>query len=691
MERTETPKAQLAKKIVEGFVTRGITVFATDFDGTQLQCHTWHEHKVQRDNILVVDAATGVRQLKREKHGSIAGITFTKEQVEGWFADLELFKAILEECGKNNIDCYIISRQFRANVEKILDVVGISYGVSADGGDKKLIKLVYGNEGSVGKPVQIARILKTGKGEEGRILYIDDDSREYGYIKADGTINEIKRAATIKDKVVLVEDVLPSLGQTKSASKEYGMNQSRWEECLEQINPTKGGVLLKINSIGDSGRVKEVKKIFAAIKLLQDGEKKDCVDKLIGKVVNDRFTDSLEVEAGSSKPGAPPSGLGDAPTTLIVEAIHAGDLFVVQYLLKKGGIDLEQVIRSTYYDENGEVKTKQTSLSGLALALGHKEIAQAIAEGQCSLGTCYVEGTGVDKDEKEAVRWYTLAANQGYAAAQFNLGLCYEFGEGVDKDLAQAVKWYRLAANQGYAKAQYNLGVCYEFGEGVDKDLAQAVKWYRLAANQGYAKAQYNLGVCYEYGNGAEKNLEKAIESYTKAAAQQLEIAAEALGRLKEASKAPPPRSPAPPMPEPEQPQDEKPPEKEQSQTEKQRDLFIKAIDRSFDKTLAFLKIKKGENIPDSIQGAALGIMNAINQGQIATLHFPYKDEESMKKDMVEFLKTSVKLFLYSYNVELEKPSSSLAPGASPSSSAADKVAGLKSELGLSNSIESTI
>ena len=35
----------------------------------------------------------------------------------------------------------------------------------------------------------------------------------------------------------------------------------------------------------------------------------------------------------------------------------------------------------------------------------------------------------------------------------------YASGEGVPEDDKEAVKWYRLAAEQGYAQAQYNLGL----------------------------------------------------------------------------------------------------------------------------------------------------------------------------------------------------------------------------------------
>ena len=41
-----------------------------------------------------------------------------------------------------------------------------------------------------------------------------------------------------------------------------------------------------------------------------------------------------------------------------------------------------------------------------------------------------------------------------------NVGLCYEYGIGVTKDLVKAVEYYTLAANQGYAAAQISLGIC---------------------------------------------------------------------------------------------------------------------------------------------------------------------------------------------------------------------------------------
>jgi uncharacterized protein len=69
----------------------------------------------------------------------------------------------------------------------------------------------------------------------------------------------------------------------------------------------------------------------------------------------------------------------------------------------------------------------------------------------------------------------------------------YANGSGVTKDEAEAVKWYRKAAEQGLAVAQYFLGVMYANGSGVTKDETEAVKWHRKAADQGDERAKAAL------------------------------------------------------------------------------------------------------------------------------------------------------------------------------------------------------
>ena len=97
----------------------------------------------------------------------------------------------------------------------------------------------------------------------------------------------------------------------------------------------------------------------------------------------------------------------------------------------------------------------------------------------------YHHGDGVLQDDKTAVKWYTLAAEQGNAKAQFNLGFMYQNGKGVLQDDKTAVKWYRLAAEQGDAKAQTNLGVMYANGDGVIADKVYAHMWGNIGSSNG--------------------------------------------------------------------------------------------------------------------------------------------------------------------------------------------------------------
>jgi TPR repeat protein len=66
--------------------------------------------------------------------------------------------------------------------------------------------------------------------------------------------------------------------------------------------------------------------------------------------------------------------------------------------------------------------------------------------------------------------------------AQSNLGLMYERGHGVAQDYKEAVRWWTLAAQQGDADAQTNLGVMYGLGKGVLQDNIRAHMWLNIAA-----------------------------------------------------------------------------------------------------------------------------------------------------------------------------------------------------------------
>jgi hypothetical protein len=90
----------------------------------------------------------------------------------------------------------------------------------------------------------------------------------------------------------------------------------------------------------------------------------------------------------------------------------------------------------------------------------------------------------VAKDMVEAVRWYRLAADQGFAKSQANLAVAFIEGTGVAKDPAEAQRWLLKAAQQGLARAQRLLGYHLWWRTFGARDAAQALAWFQKAADQ---------------------------------------------------------------------------------------------------------------------------------------------------------------------------------------------------------------
>ena len=65
---------------------------------------------------------------------------------------------------------------------------------------------------------------------------------------------------------------------------------------------------------------------------------------------------------------------------------------------------------------------------------------------------------------------------------QYNIGLMYAGGFGVNQDYEEAVRWYQMAAEKGYAPAQIELGVMHAEGWGVSQNYISAHMWFDLAA-----------------------------------------------------------------------------------------------------------------------------------------------------------------------------------------------------------------
>lgn len=167
------------------------------------------------------------------------------------------------------------------------------------------------------------------------------------------------------------------------------------------------------------------------------------------------------------------------------------------------------------------------------LALGGT-LRRIDARAQYHLGQRYADGVGIAKDQKEALRWFEIAADQGLPEAQRALANAYFHARGVAKDMKEGTRRLQLAAEAGDPIAQRDLGYHHAKGLGIPRNEIEAVRWFRMAAAQGDRYAQYNIGFAYGNGRGVKKDEHEAIHWYELAAAQDMNDAQCALGVIYE-------------------------------------------------------------------------------------------------------------------------------------------------------------
>lgn len=135
------------------------------------------------------------------------------------------------------------------------------------------------------------------------------------------------------------------------------------------------------------------------------------------------------------------------------------------------------------------------------------------------IGARYSDGrAGIAADPKQAVGWYQLSADKGFAPAEYRLGSIYEKGTGVDRDIVKARQYYERAANQGNASAMHNLAVLYASGALGQQDYSAAAKWFTQAANLGVTDSQFNLAILWARGNGVTLDLTESYKWFAIAA-----------------------------------------------------------------------------------------------------------------------------------------------------------------------------
>lgn len=130
-------------------------------------------------------------------------------------------------------------------------------------------------------------------------------------------------------------------------------------------------------------------------------------------------------------------------------------------------------------------------------------------------------GLGVKRDEREAAKWYALAAEGGDPEAQFQYALLLIDGRYVEKDKKQAFALMEAAAEAGNVLAQFNFAQMLIERDPGPKGFERAVTYYERAARAGLADAQYAMARIHAEGLGGRPQDDAEARRWLALAAQK--------------------------------------------------------------------------------------------------------------------------------------------------------------------------
>lgn len=186
------------------------------------------------------------------------------------------------------------------------------------------------------------------------------------------------------------------------------------------------------------------------------------------------------------------------------------------------------------YNYYREIKNASKAIENLKCALDNSKRARY------EMGLCYIDGYGVPKDYKKAIKWIQQAAKEkdACADAQWYLGFLYHQRAILEVYLYLTEKYAkegkRITIDDGYQKAMYYseiLGYCFEVkyqknGEplyisssiSIKDYMKQTVDMYKKSIANGNIQAKYDLGKLYYEGTFIKKDAEKGLALIREAA-----------------------------------------------------------------------------------------------------------------------------------------------------------------------------
>ena len=115
-----------------------------------------------------------------------------------------------------------------------------------------------------------------------------------------------------------------------------------------------------------------------------------------------------------------------------------------------------------------------------ALELWHRAGDIGCSQAYHNIGNAYLNGTGVEVDEKKAVHYWELAAMGGCMMARHNLGN----NEWRLGNMVRALKHYMIAAKDGHSNSLQGIKLLYTEGHATKDDYTAALHAYQEYLNE---------------------------------------------------------------------------------------------------------------------------------------------------------------------------------------------------------------
>ena len=169
-------------------------------------------------------------------------------------------------------------------------------------------------------------------------------------------------------------------------------------------------------------------------------------------------------------------------------------------LLRDGGVGLCPFCRTPAPKSDEEAVDQYT-----------KRVEVDDAEGIRNLGCCYSSGShGLPQDHAKAFELYHQAAELGNKTSYYCIGIAYLNGDGVERDEKKAKHCFELAAMGGLATARYNLGAFEVRNRNVDR----ALKHSMFAAGDGLKESLNAIKHMFMHGVATKDDYAKALRAY---------------------------------------------------------------------------------------------------------------------------------------------------------------------------------